>query len=65
MIVIPQHEARDILTMLVDASSQRAVAADLGVHHNTVYRWLHSDEIPRIAALAVMMLSTEVHGDKR
>ena len=61
MTVISQHEARNILTMLVDASSQRSVAADLEVHHNTVYRWLHSDEIPRIAVLAVMLLAKDIY----
>jgi IS30 family transposase len=62
MIVISQHETRNILTVMTESSSQRDVAEQLGVHHNTVYRWLHCDEIPRIAALAIKALNRDNQG---
>jgi transposase-like protein len=60
MIVIPEiseHTARDALTYLVEQSSQREVARALGVHHNSVYGWLHGREMSVVVRMAVMWLS--------
>lgn len=53
------HEALDMLTDLVQRKdcSQRTVASDLGVHHVTVHRWLHGQEMPVVARLAVKCLA--------
>lgn len=54
------YEARDMLTRLIerDRCTQRTVAADLGVHHITVHRWLHGAKMPVVARLAVAYLAT-------
>lgn len=65
MEVISIEKSREILTGLVEASSQRFVSKVLDIHYNTVHRWLHGDAIPVIARLAIQWLRDSDEFDGR
>lgn len=48
-----QHEIRNMLSEICHTITQRKAANQLGVHHNTIYGWLHGKEIKGTARIAI------------